>query len=346
MWTLLFPILAGSVSASCECGYRTNTGEVWQSRILTNFTSAVNSSQGFDANWVVTNRVQGAVTNSTPYQINYTTGNVIFPSSGSSSPRLTLIASGYAGEVDGAIRSAQIETLRDDILYGSFRAAYAVNGPSGACSGFFSYADDSNENDVEVLTQDGPDEIHFTNQPADDGGVTAAMYMPNNLLTTNEQEYRFDWTAQGVKYYINDIFMTNLTQHPSGEASQILMNAWSNGGSFTSGPPMADVQVAVRFMHLYFNTSSTTVAQEYQSACAAAGGSAVCDADAGSAAITGNGGTVINDTSSAASPATSSSTRLVTSSSSRSSVLDSTHSRSLLVLAVLTTTALAFGRFL
>lgn len=269
------------VSASCECGYRTNTNEVWRYRVQSDF-GASNASSSFPQDWQIVSRIQGQVTSSTPYQVNYTTSNVVLPWNGSANGVVTLIASAYFGAPGGAVGCGEIVTVRDDILYGSFRASYAVTGGEGAVAGFFSYADDLNENDIEILTKDGDNEVSFTNQGANLTDSSVITTLPNDAVTTDSQEYRFDWTADSVKYYVNDYFLTNITKNPSQEASQIRLNAWSNGDTFTGGPPTTDMQMSISSITMYFNSSNATINSQYQSACRAAGSHAICAVDSSS----------------------------------------------------------------
>lgn len=275
--TMLLPLLLLSqildlVSADCECGYKTNAGDVWQFRIATNFSTA-NATAAFYQDWRIIDKIQGDVTESTPYTINYTTANVVFPASNASTDDgvLTLITSAYTGASGGSVPSAQIGTIRDDILFGSFRASYAVNGGAGACAGFFSYYNDTNENDVEILTKDGDDEVVFTNQAINTTDSTVTVTLPDNALTTSTQTYRFDWTSESVKYFVNDHFMTNITNNPSEEPSYIYLNSWSNGDTFTGGPPTTDMDMTISSIVLFFNTSDAATAASFDSACQASG---------------------------------------------------------------------------
>ncbi|CCG81709.1 putative Endo-1,3(4)-beta-glucanase [Taphrina deformans PYCC 5710] len=278
MLLLTLASLGATVLASCECGYKTDENDVWQFSITTDFTSpSINSTSGFSANWQVTEAVQGDIADSSPYQRNYTTANVQLPHIGSSA--LTLLASAYTGPSGGAVQSGQITTIRSDILYGSFRSTFMVTGGSGACAGFFSYADDENENDIEVLTDEGTRQVHFSTQPIDSSGATVTMDLPDNAVTTSLQSYRFDWKSNAVTYFVNGELMSNITRHPSTEASQIIMNAWSNGGAFTGGPPTRDMMLSVKSITLYFNTSVASTVGAYERKCAAAGGKAVCSVD-------------------------------------------------------------------
>lgn len=285
---MLFSILASTLlqqvaaDSGCECGYVTNTGDVWQSKISTSFAVADNGSasavvDAFLADWSVSSVQRGDLSASVPYTINYTTANVFYPTV--SSQALVLQASAYVGPVGGAVDSGQISTNRTDILYGSFRATYKVTGGSGAVAGFFSYADDENENDMEIVTADGTNEVHFTNQPYPGEGAT---YLYNGTATDVDHEYRFDWTSAGVTYFIDNDYKTDITTHPSTEASQILLNTWSNGGPFSSGPPTENAIMTVSSITLYFNSSLVDSAT-FDATCLATQ-VAVCQADPGVAA--------------------------------------------------------------
>ena len=56
--------------------------------------------------------------------------------------------------------SAEIDTAKN-IMYGSFRVTAQVLSPAGAVAGIFTYADDSNEADIEMLTDESTHTIQF-----------------------------------------------------------------------------------------------------------------------------------------------------------------------------------------
>lgn len=95
-------LLAISAKATCECGYKTNTGETWQYSINTDF-SQLNTSHWLDsADWSVVEIVREATVN-----LNYTNDNVAL-----SEGKLQLTCSAYNSSGSGGIRSGEIRTTR------------------------------------------------------------------------------------------------------------------------------------------------------------------------------------------------------------------------------------------
>ena len=56
--------------------------------------------------------------------------------------------------------SAELDTAKN-ILYASFRVTAQVISPPGAVAGIFTYADDTNEADIEILTNEPTNTIQF-----------------------------------------------------------------------------------------------------------------------------------------------------------------------------------------
>lgn len=125
----------------------------------------------------------------------YSPNNVIQYNSG-----LGLVTRAFTSASNNIISTAEIDTTRSDILYGTFRMRAVVPTVPGVCLGFFSYrahlrclcirvdslnpitrtldqnSDGSNvqEIDIEFLSSDPVyyDTIHYTNQPGTVGGNT------------------------------------------------------------------------------------------------------------------------------------------------------------------------------
>jgi beta-glucanase (GH16 family) len=67
-------------------------------------------------------------------------------------------------------------------------------------------------------------------------------------------EYRFDWTADRVSFYVDGKFLWEMTQSIPTEGGGIFFNHWSNGDPYWSaGPPDADTVMTISYMKAYFN---------------------------------------------------------------------------------------------
>jgi beta-glucanase (GH16 family) len=102
----------------------------------------------------------------------YSSDNVIQYNSG-----LGLVTRAFTSN-SNIVSVAEIDTHRQDILFGTFRVRAVVPTVPGVCMGFFSYHQDSDgsnvqETDIEFLSSDPNyyDTIHYTNQPGTVAGV-------------------------------------------------------------------------------------------------------------------------------------------------------------------------------
>ncbi|KAB5511532.1 concanavalin A-like lectin/glucanase domain-containing protein [Coniochaeta sp. 2T2.1] len=243
--------LLGLAHAICECGYKTNTGETWQYAVETDF-----SNGSFPSNdWAVSQLVRQATVD-----LNYTRENVVI-----SDGKLELTCSAYNSTVGGGIRSGQIRTTRRDILYGSFRASYSVIAQSpGSVAGFFFYANDTQEIDIEIQSKTNNQTVHLGNQPAS----FANIYLPNNGVVTEMHDYRFDWLKDETTFYLDGVPAGGFAQDTPITNGTISLNMWGNGGTF-SGPqtPTTDNIMAISKIMIYFNTSSASLSQRWERAC-------------------------------------------------------------------------------
>jgi beta-glucanase (GH16 family) len=75
-------------------------------------------------------------------------------------------------------------------------------------------------------------------------------------------EYRFDWTADRVAFYVDGAFLTEMTENIPTEGGGMFFNHWSNGDpKWSAGPPAADTVMTISYMKAYFNSTDT---QRYQ----------------------------------------------------------------------------------
>jgi hypothetical protein len=255
---VIFGLLATNVLgalADCPCGYRTNSHDVWQYSILTDFRGLSLGQFQASPDWEITSRVW----QTRPYGINYTTANVDV-----AKDALQLTVSGVSNTTK-AIASAQIKTKRQDILFGSLRARFSVVGASGAIGALFFYANDTQEADIEILTRDDPRYVHFTNQPSSHEQI----FMPNGAVRTDTNNYRLDWKNGETKSYVNNVLSNTMTRDVPQVDGSVYMNMWSNGGSFSGPPPTTDGTMSISWIQLYFNTSDTSLAKAWEDTCTA-----------------------------------------------------------------------------
>lgn len=191
------------------------------------------------------------------------------------------------------VSAAEIELNIDQILYASLRARLRVlpnglsnlsaptAGPaefltdpdtdsnqshpvdSGAVLGFFFYHNDTQETDIEILTQDQTNRVRYTNQPDYDASdredivsASSELVMPHGHVVTEWLDYRIDWFDGVSRWYINGDLVLNKTINVPSAPSTVFMNLWSNGESWSGNMSVgAQVYVGVQWVEIAYNTS-------------------------------------------------------------------------------------------
>ena len=142
----------------------------------------------------------------------------------------------------GQQKSADIYST-PSIFHGSFRMHAQIIGAPGAVVGFFTYLDAYNEQDIEILTNEANNQIHFTTH--NNGGAGAGN--PNLNTTfhgsrTDFNTYRFDWTAGKASFRVNHDPAKLLTVAVPTQPCPLNVNMWSAGDGW--GGAMAPGQSA------------------------------------------------------------------------------------------------------
>lgn len=141
--------------------------------------------------------------------------------------------------------------------------AFARINPSikdrGACAGIFTYADENNEVDVELLTRDSPNTWRFTNQPAvdkDGNLIEQASLAPNNLAGwTDWHEIRIDWLPTTSNWYVDGSLVASNAYSVPRKASGLVLNMWSDGGLWTQEMAIGSTaQLDVQWVEVVFDT--------------------------------------------------------------------------------------------
>lgn len=115
-------------------------------------------------------------------------------------------------------------------MYASFRARARVRGSAGACAGIFTFADNENESDIEILTKDSLTQIHYTNQPGvDESGnsvpeSSSQMSLPGGKSWNGWNDYRLDWTPEVSAWYVNGELATTKTYGIPKKPSSLILN--------------------------------------------------------------------------------------------------------------------------
>jgi len=263
---LSIAVSSNAATVSCACGYVDSNNNLWRESIVSDFTSSAGALSVLSENWIVaTNYWPQGGTDTVDVQ--YTSANVLAHNDG-----LGLKASAYNGS--GSVNAAQISTNGREILYGTFRTRGGVPSTPGVVFGFFTYINDSQEQDIEFLSSDDnyAQRVHYTNQPGDTAGATQDVLIPNADFTATG-EHRIDWLPSQTKYYYTGNVSAEHTisiQVPT-TPSEFFLNVWSNGNpGWSRGPPTADAYATIKSISLYFNSTLLSEGQ-FEQGCQSAG---------------------------------------------------------------------------
>ncbi|KAL0930764.1 glycoside hydrolase family 16 protein [Colletotrichum truncatum] len=284
---VILPCLA---QAACECGYAANitsTQVVFTDLIETDFTKVKDIQSNTD--WV---RQEFNKTNKNargPLGEKFMPTNVASVHEGSSSFGLssTKADAGLqllveSSTVDGLVPVAEIDSARNDLHYGSFRAMMKVPDVAGTCAAFFWYHNDTQEIDIEFLTREFnpenntyPANIVLQSRASMEKGYDAAgtgNFVKVNLgfnPTTDFHEYRIDYLRDQVIFYADNkmIGRMNGSAVPT-DGGHLILQHWSNGNPLWSGgPPKKDAILTVASVKAYFNSSLDSRRADHLSRC-------------------------------------------------------------------------------
>ena len=158
--------------------------------------------------------------------------------------RLVLLVPGNTRE------GGQVDTTRKDFSHGSYRASLKASSVPGVVNAFFFYADDKNEIDVEILTED-TSVVHFVCHGPEEAHLTHALGFDP---TADYHEYGFDWYVDKVVFYVDGNPVNDgqegrpapMTVNLPKRRGHIMLNNWPGmEGWGGAEPPAADALMYV-----------------------------------------------------------------------------------------------------
>ncbi|KAF2631888.1 glycoside hydrolase family 16 protein [Macroventuria anomochaeta] len=158
--------------------------------------------------------------------------------------------------------ASEMENHQKNLMHVSMRMYGRVVGDKGAVAGFFTFVDDDNESDIEILTRDPIDTIRYTNQPSvgKDGNEVAQASVAGTDLPSWEdwQTHRIDWLPKNSYWYLNGKQVAANTYSVPRKQSYMVLNMWSDGGEW-SGNMTEDhsAEFHVQWIEMTFNTSGS-----------------------------------------------------------------------------------------
>jgi len=175
--------------------------------------------------------------------------------------------------INGAVSGAEVASVRNDSLLGSFRVGMKLSNSSGTCGAFFFFHNNSQEIDMEFLS-------HQFNESQ--GAVNLVLQTPESVTHGYDasgtagfrvqrlpfrpdgsfHEYRFDWTKERVAFYVDGNFLYEMTENVPQEGGALFFNHWSNGDPlWSAGPPKQDTVMTISYLKAYFNSTDTERSQ-------------------------------------------------------------------------------------
>ncbi|KAL4914863.1 concanavalin A-like lectin/glucanase domain-containing protein [Aspergillus aurantiobrunneus] len=177
--------------------------------------------------------------------------------------------------------TAEIESRRGSYFHCSFRVRMRLMAreaitrdpedttpdvndvPSGACAGIFTYRSATCEADLEFLTSDPPNTIHYANQPDYDpvsdevipgaAEVVTTVPVPWSMWTT----HRMDWFPAETRWYADGQLQANVSVSVPDQPSILAMNLWNDGGAWTGDMEIDEsVYMGIEWIEVAYNAST------------------------------------------------------------------------------------------
>jgi hypothetical protein len=227
----------------------TTLAPTWQPKIF--------NSDDWLADWGIQNWSKPA-TDDFPVPMSNSLANIYIGQDGQeeNSTFLTLRSS----RLDDHQTAGEIENQQKNLMHVSMRMHGRVVGDAGAVAGFFTFYDDNNESDVEILTRDPKDQTRYTNQPSVDkegNEITTASVGPTNLPHWDEwQTHRIDWLPKNSYWYLNNKQVAANTYSVPRQPSFLVLNMWGDGGEWSGNMTNGDhAEFQIQWIEMTFNTS-------------------------------------------------------------------------------------------
>jgi beta-glucanase (GH16 family) len=187
--------------------------------------------------------------------------------------------------------SAEITFKEFNASYASVRVHGRVRGAPGAIAGIFTYLNDTQESDIEMMTRAPAQYIQYSNQPASLGepsweaipGATVNVSLPHMKQYTDWHVHRLDWTPGRSIYFLDGEQINTTTLHvpvpdpPSG----LYIDMWSANSTWSGSMEIGkNATFDILWIELFFNTSNPAGAASAERVCAIKNGNATVGGDA------------------------------------------------------------------
>ncbi|KAG9236577.1 concanavalin A-like lectin/glucanase domain-containing protein, partial [Amylocarpus encephaloides] len=172
---------------------------------------------------------------------------------------------------NGFVDIGSMDSNRTDMIWGTYRASLKLTPIVGTCAAFFWYFNDSQEIDLEFLSEQFipdnntyPVNLVIQNEKTVQSGYVKG---PDNFQVVNlpfnpataYHEYRIDYVPGHIVFY-GDGKVIHAFPGPTTpyEPGHLILTHWSNGNpTWSAGPPVSKATMSVGYVKGYFNSSSS-----------------------------------------------------------------------------------------
>ncbi|KAL3481274.1 concanavalin A-like lectin/glucanase domain-containing protein [Aspergillus californicus] len=138
--------------------------------------------------------------------------------------------------------------------------------PRGACAGIFTYRSATCESDLEFLTSDSENTIHYANQPdydaVNDIIIPGASQVVSTVPTpwSSWVTHRMDWFPNITRWYADSQLQANVSKSVPDRPSILALNLWSDGGLWTGDLAVDEsVYMGIEWIEIAYNASTVGV---------------------------------------------------------------------------------------
>ncbi|OJJ03149.1 hypothetical protein ASPVEDRAFT_133921 [Aspergillus versicolor CBS 583.65] len=156
--------------------------------------------------------------------------------------------------------TAEIESVNGNFFHCSIRVRMRL---IGACAGIFTYRSAMCESDLEFLTSDPPNTIHYANQPDYDPEADIIVPGASEVVTTVPRPWsawgthRMDWFVNKTRWYADGELQADVSVSVPDRPSILAMNLWSDGGVWTGDMKVDEsVYMGIEWIEIAYNTST------------------------------------------------------------------------------------------
>ncbi|KAF6781765.1 glycoside hydrolase family 16 protein [Colletotrichum sojae] len=187
-------------------------------------------------------------------------------------PANVIIARGYLHlKVNANTFISGEVTTNFKISYASVRTVAMLSEPAGVCNGMFFYQSDTQETDIEFLSN--RNSASNTDAASDAGAPAGTRYLwlSNQAASKRKQkttkpvplpanptsslhEYRLDLVPGMTRFFIDGKQVWNSTDNVPTVAGVWVFNNWADGDpAWSAGPPKQDAYFRIRSIDMYYS---------------------------------------------------------------------------------------------